>query len=612
MYRLLHLSYFRSVRAKLSIATIICILVPAVLTMLIYNSLTREAVEQQAGTNATDAIKLVNGSVNNLFQGMLNLSNYIQVNSDMNAFFKQIVTEPEGPVDSYSRFTATSRIMQQLESLTYIGEKSYISIILTNGTTFTNYSKDEFNPLLFLKEPWFKNLQKLAGLQSYWTGTTPTVFPYDRVDSPYQISVARTLRVNNSSKIYGYVIITMMENKVSRIFDSLTGNQDVELLDGTGRIISSPNRDQINQPFRFSRQVFNNGPNPKSVILKDGDRKILLTTASFSFNNWRLVATQPYQDAIVNISTIFNRVFLFQLISFFVFLLLLLMLMRTFTKPLIRLGKVAASVQRGNLEVRSGVRGADEIGRLGFLFDQMLDRIKDMLAEVSRTQARKRKAELAMLQAQINPHFLFNVLNSIRMKVMRGGDQESAKMIASLSKLLRMTISRDEDAITLHEEIELLTHYVELMNLRQKEKVQLNVDVAAAGFHVKVPRFILQPLVENALIHGLSRSAGTIRIETEIKDDERFLNLSVEDDGSGMEADALARLRERLSSDSFVTEQEMEPAATGISGIGVANVAERMRIMFGDAFSMIINSEPGKGTRIIMQIPIREESWPHV
>jgi two-component system, sensor histidine kinase YesM len=612
MYRLLHLSYFRSVRAKLSIATIICILVPAVLTMLIYNSLTREAVEQQAGTNATDSIKLVNGSVNNLFQGMLNLSNYIQVNSDMNAFFKQIVTDQEGSVDSYSRFTATSRIMQQLESLTYVGEKSYISIILTNGTTFTNYSKDEFNPLLFLKEPWFKNLQKLAGLQSYWTGTTPTVFPYDKVDSPYQISVARTLRVNNSSKIYGYVIITMMENKVSRIFDSLTGNQDVELLDGTGRIISSPNRDQINQPFRFSRQVFNNGPNPKSVILKDGDQKILLTTANFSFNNWRLVATQPYQDAIVNISTIFNRVFLFQLISFFVFLLLLLMLMRTFTKPLIRLGKVAASVQRGNLEVRSGVRGADEIGRLGFLFDQMLDRIKDMLAEVSRTQARKRKAELAMLQAQINPHFLFNVLNSIRMKVMRGGDQESARMIASLSKLLRMTISRDEDAITLHEEIELLTHYVELMNLRQKEKVQLNVDVAAAGFHVKVPRFILQPLVENALIHGLSRSAGTIRIETEIKDDERFLNLSVEDDGSGMEADALARLRERLSSDSFVTEQEMEPAAAGISGIGVANVAERMRIMFGDAFSMIINSQPGKGTRIIMQIPIREESWPHV
>ena len=139
-FRLLY-PYFRSVRAKLSIATIICILVPAVLTMLIYNSLTQEAVEQQAGTNATDAIKLVNGSVNNLFQGMLNLSNYIQVNSDMNAFFKQIVTEPEGPgPTSYSRFTATSRIMQQLESLTYIGEKSDISIILTNGTTFTNYS----------------------------------------------------------------------------------------------------------------------------------------------------------------------------------------------------------------------------------------------------------------------------------------------------------------------------------------------------------------------------------------------------------------------------------------------------------------------------------------
>ncbi|KRE32629.1 cache domain-containing sensor histidine kinase [Paenibacillus sp. Soil522] len=610
MYRrLLRSSNFRSVRAKLSAASIFCILVPAVLTMLIYNSLTREAVEQQAMANATDAMKQVNGSVNNLLQGMLNLSNYIQVNTDMIAYFKQIVNGQ--PIDNYSQFMATNRIMQQLESLTYIGEKSYITIILTNGTTFTNYSKDEFDPLLFLKEPWFKNLQELAGLQSYWIETTPTVFPYDKVDSPYQISVARTLRFD-SSKIYGYVIVTMMESKVSRIFDGLTGSQDVKLVDGTGRIISSPHKDQINQPFLYSRQVLENGMNTRSEIVEDGDKKILLTTANLSFNDWNLVTTQPYQDAIVNISSIFNRVFLFQIISFCIFLLLLLMLMRTFTKPLIRLGKVAASVQRGNLEVRSGVRGGDEIGRLGFLFDQMLDRIKDMLAEVSRTQARKRKAELAMLQAQINPHFLFNVLNSIRMKVMRGGDQDSAKMIASLSKLLRMTISREEDAITLHEEIELLTHYVELMNLRQKEEVRLIIDVAVSAFHVEVPRFILQPLVENALIHGLNRSAGMIRIATDMTENKRFMELSVEDDGNGMEPDELERLRGRLSTAAFDTASEKDHASSGVSGIGVANVAERMRIMFGDAFRMTIDSEPGKGTRFSMQIPIREESGSHV
>ncbi|MBB3113999.1 two-component system sensor histidine kinase YesM [Paenibacillus phyllosphaerae] len=601
--RLSQTSYLRTVRAKLSIASIVCILVPALLTMLIYNGLTKDAVEEQARSNAVDAMKLVNGSVNNTLQGMLNVLNYIQIDSDMNAFFKR-VSESDATLDFNARFTATSRIMKQLESLSYIGERSYISIILTNGTTFTNYSKDEFDPLLLQKEPWFKKLGELEGLKSYWVGATPTMFPYDRLDSPYQLSVARTLRLD-SSKIYGYAVVTLMENKLSRIFEGLTSGQDVMLVDVGGAIISSPDEKQIGQSFHFADQLTERSQTPASRIIEDGKQKMLLTSSKLTFTDWYLVAQQPYEEAILNISSIFNRVFLFQLVSFFVFLMLLLLLMRTFTKPLIRLGRVATSVQRGNLEVRSGVRGQDEIGRLGFLFDQMLDRIKEMIAEVSLTQARKRKAELAMLQAQINPHFLFNVLNSIRMKVMRGGDQESAKMIASLSRLLRMTITRDEDAITLHEEIELLTHYVELMNLRQKEEVRLVVDVDVSAFHIEVPRFILQPIVENALIHGLNRSAGTIRVGTLMK--ERFLELSVEDDGTGMEPEQLERMLADLSTSSSIrpeAEAGGERTGGGMSGIGVVNVAERMRIMFGDAFQLTVSSTPGAGTRMVMQIPL--------
>jgi two-component system, sensor histidine kinase YesM len=446
-------------------------------------------------------------------------------------------------------------------------------------------------------------------MRSYWVGATPTVFPYDRADNPFQISVARTLR-QESSKIYGYAIVTMMESKISKIFKGLTSGQDVMMVDGQGMIISSSHGERINTLFQYRDLLREDGLTPMSQIVRDGNQKLLVTTSRLTFNDWHLVAVQPYQSAILNISSIFSRVFTFQIVSFFVFLILLLILMRAFTKPLIRLGRVASSVQRGNLEVRSGVRGQDEIGRLGFLFDQMLDRIKDMITEVSVTQARKRKAELAMLQAQINPHFLFNVLNSIRMKVMRGGDPDSAKMIASLSKLLRMTISRDEDAITLHEEIELLTHYVDLMNLRQKEEVRLQLEVDAAAFHIEVPRFILQPLVENALIHGLNRSAGTITVRTAMK--ERFLELSVEDDGIGMEPDVLVRLSEQLAAASFLIEAKGDRSKSGMSGIGIVNVAERMRIMFGDAFEITAESRLHEGTRIIMQIPLREESRQHV
>ncbi|MEK0316475.1 cache domain-containing sensor histidine kinase [Cohnella sp. 56] len=595
------LAFFRTIRGKLMVASIICILVPAVLTMLIYNSLTEEAVKRQAVSNAADSMQLVNGSVSNLLQSMLNIENYIQVNADMNAYFKQYAQRGGATEsDPYLNFTAVNRILQQLESLTAVGEKSYVSILLPDGTAFTNYSTDDFNPRAIMKEAWFKRLKDYSGFSTYWVGTTKTTFPYDKPDSPYQISVARTLRLENSS-IYGYVIVTMMESKFSRILGGVKDGRELLMVDGEGKILSGSDRGRIGEVYRDGQTIPGTAKRPGSVILPQKGGKALVTEMKLPVNDWRLISVQPYKAAIVNISSIFNRVFTVQLVSFAAFLLLLLALLRTFTHPLVRLGRVANTVQRGNLEVRSGVRGQDEIGRLGFLFDQMLDRVKDMIAEVSHTQARKRKAELAMLQAQIHPHFLFNVLNSIRMKVMRTGDAESAKMIGSLSKLLRMTISREEDAITLHEEIELLVNYVDLMNLRQKEEVRLSLDIEADAFLVKVPRFCLQPLVENALIHGLSRSAGLIRVRTARHG--RELKLTVEDDGAGMDEAQLDELRDKL------TAAEGGPAKEGgeLSGFGMANVAERMRIMFGDGFRMDVRSMPGEGTEVIMTIPVRDD-----
>ncbi|MNJ54037.1 Sensor histidine kinase YehU [compost metagenome] len=262
-------------------------------------------------------------------------------------------------------------------------------------------------------------------------------------------------------------------------------------------------------------------------------------------------------------------------------------------------------MQRGNLEERSGIRGNDEIGRLGWLFDQMLDRVKEMIAEVSDTQARKRKAELKMLQAQINPHFLFNVLNSIRMKIMKRGDLESGKMIGSLSILLRMTISREEDEIYLHEEIDLISHYVSLMNLRQKEEVELVLDIAPEAFLVKVPRFFLQPIVENAMIHGLSQQAGLIRIQA-IRDGRQLI-VRVEDDGGGMDSHQLECITHKLELSATDLKLLNNSETSGhFSGIGLANVVERMRMFCGEGFSIHVRSEPGTGTVIEMFIPIGE------
>ncbi|MFD1955537.1 sensor histidine kinase [Paenibacillus thailandensis] len=592
----------QSIRTKLFVAAIACVLLPTAITLLAYNALTQEAVKRQAMSNAQDSLQLASGSVASLFKSMLNIANYIQVNSDMNAYFKIVNAGTAAESNRYEAFMQENNILEQLESLTVIGDKSYVTVLLTNGKTFTNYSRGEYNPAGLTQEQWFGELGKLKGFQSYWVKTEPTVFSMEKLDNPYQISVVRTLRLENAD-IYGYIVVTVMENQVNGIFDRLTAGQEVMLIDEDGRILSHKDSSQIGTALEYP--IRGTGASASTSIVKAKDGRYLVAEQPIPFNGWRLVSVQPYKQATVNISSIFSRVFVFQLASFFVFLLLLIALLRAFTKPLVRLGKVSAAVQRGSLSVRSGIRGRDEIGRLGFLFDQMLDRINGMLAEVRETQARKRKAELRMLQAQINPHFLFNVLNSIRMKAMRGGDPESAQMIGSLSKLLRMTITGEKDEISLHEEIGLVANYVELMNLRQKEEAQLRLEIAAEAFLIRVPRFFLQPVVENALIHGLCQSKGTIAVRAVVLPDGD-VELTVEDDGNGMDGEKLARVNKSIrfhAAEALYREEERGR----FSGIGLPNVAERMKMVFGDRFRMDVQSEPGKGTKVTMRIPRKED-----
>ncbi|MEI7025995.1 cache domain-containing sensor histidine kinase [Paenibacillus sp. y28] len=628
-----------SFRFKLIATAVACVLIPTCITLAASSVLTKDAVKEQAVLSAESSLQLVNGYVSNTLKAMLHIMNFVQLDSEISTALKQraVGKTYSGPEAEYQRYADTYRITSRIDSSTFVGEKLYITILQPDGQYYTNYMAEEFNPLVIFQESWFADLKQLSGLETYWVGLQPTWFKFEKARNPYQLSLARTLR-DSSSNIYAYVIVTMMENQINSIFKQLASGQELMLLDAQGTIISHPDPHRMGQPFTV------NSHDEKDVIRKPGalftvnGREVLLSEQSVLNSGWKLVMLTPYKEAVFKINRIFNHVFLLQLLAFVTFMLLLVYLLRAYTKPLTRLSKLAETVQRGNLEARSHLRGKDEIGRLGLSFDQMLNQIKRMIAEVTLEQSRKRKAELAMLQAQIHPHFLFNVLNSIRMKVLRRGDQESSDMISSLSRLLRMTIDRDHENIPLHEELEIVMHYLQLMNMRQKETVHLRIDASSGAQLAAVPRFMLQPLIENALIHGFNQHSGTITLQAFI-DEQLYLKVVVEDDGQGMNEADLEKLRlsvaaalaapapdmhMRQPSDHAGLQPDAGPAAEpaaepavpsmrkGFSGVGLANVAERLRLTFGETAEMNINSEVGIGTRIRLRIPYQEVWQLHV
>lgn len=593
----------KSFRGKLTAASIVCILIPALLTLIIYNYLTRDAVKNQAVLNAQQTLQLVDGHVTGTLKNMMYIMNYIQYDTGMNMTFQDFsMKSGDTNNPSYEEFRARQEVLTKLETITGAGETSagkqtFVTVILNNGTYFTNYRVSDYDPTRLLKESWIDKVRTLKGIDSYWVGESPTEFIMDKGDSPYQLTVARSLLNQN-----GYIVVTILERQIGNYFKELAKSQDQEilLLDKEDRILSHADGSRIREDFPYLKQQ--DGKSPE--IVEIDHQNYLISKRVIPMNGWKLVSLIPYSKAVGPINGIFENVFTLQVVSFILFFILLMVAIRTFTRPLVKLDKVATSIQQGNLHLRSAIRGQDEIGRLGKSFDQMLDHISDMIIEVTRTQARKRKAELDMLQAQINPHFLFNVLNSIRMKVLGKGDRESADMISSLSKLMRMTI-QDKGNILLHDEVDIVMDYMKLMNMRQKEKVTLETDIDADVFMERVPRFFLQPIIENALIHGFNQQAGTITLEAHLE--ESYIRICIRDNGQGMDQKTLERLRGKLFALPDETAHVEPDKKKGFSSIGLPNVNERMRMTFGEAYRMEVDSARGIGTSVTLLIPKQEE-----
>jgi two-component system sensor histidine kinase YesM len=570
--------------------------IPATISLFIYNYLTTDTLKEQALSNANRELTIANEYVEKLLEDMLYITNFIQLDAEMNTILKEKAkSNIPSTLSEYKSFIDENRINKTIENITLVGEKSYVTILLKNGKSYTNYSSWEYDPNQLLNEDWFKQLDDLQGYESLWIGSQPTMIKSEVKNNPYQLSVTRTLRDENV-KVYGYVIVTIMENKINDLFSGLQGHEEMMLLNASNQILSHRDDSRIGEKFQYSSQLKEQN---SSNIFQISKKDYLIAEHNISFTGWKLVSIVPYKQAVNKINSIFNKVFVVQVVSFALFLFLMAYLLRTITKPIVHLGNVAQSVKQGNLTVRSRIRSRDEVGRLSDSFDHMLDRVNEMIKEITVTQERKRKAELAMLQAQINPHFLFNVLNSIRMKVLGKGDKESANMISSLSKLLRMTIDKNKETITFQEEIQMVLDYIHLMNMRQKEEVKVKLQIHEEANSLRIPRFILQPIIENSIIHGLNQSEGTIGVRTEIMGSQ--LVIVIEDDGQGMDNESLLALQRKVTQPSgidFISSEHTK----GFSSLGLSNVYERMFITFGKSFHMDIQSKPGEGTKVFLTI----------
>ena len=275
-------------------------------------------------------------------------------------------------------------------------------------------------------------------------------------------------------------------------------------------------------------------------------------------------------------------------------------LSRSIYTPIKKLHDVTRTITKNDLQALVTGDNVDEITELGMSFNIMIGKIRELLDSKIKEQENLKKAELRALQAQINPHFLYNTLDTIIWMSHSNQTDQVIEIVSALSKFFRISLSKGKDWITIGEEIERTRSYLTIQKMRYRDILDFNIEMDEAVADNTILKLILQPLVENALYHGIKnkRQGGTITVRAKQKDENEIL-LEVEDDGIGFTTEKLAQLQTELNDDSGDIRME--------SGFGIGNVNKRIRLYYGRQYGVTVTSEYNTGTCVTLVIPAKKD-----
>jgi len=313
--------------------------------------------------------------------------------------------------------------------------------------------------------------------------------------------------------------------------------------------------------------------------------------------DWRVVSVSSDADLVTGWGYVQLTYAVIGLVVFVVLGLITNFISQGITRPVHQLQQVMRSVETGEFRQAGDLRATDEIRELAREYDLMVSRIRDLMAANDREQELKRKSDLRALQAQINPHFLYNTLDSIVWMAEMDRSPEVVKMTTALSRLFRISISRGRELIPLRDELDHVRNYLTIQKLRYQDQFHYAIEVDDSLLDYTVLKIILQPLVENAIYHGVRNlsSSGLIEIGGAARDGT--LQLWVHDNGMGMGPEELGTLLSRLRN------AEGDSGASEGQGLGVINVHQRIQLYFGSGYGLQVTSEPEAGTTITCTMP---------
>ncbi len=447
------------------------------------------------------------------------------------------------------------------------------------------------------KEPWFQTtLERTDNL--YFT--TPHVqYIFDSSENQYRwvITFTRSVEITSgTSTEQGILLLDISYSSFQQLLDNITlGNQGyLYMVSSKGELIYHPKMQLIDVGLAEENYE-------KAALSREGTyeeyhegEKRSITVKTVGYTGWKLVGVMPENGISLNVLK--TQLFVAFVVAFFLFVLMIInaYISSRITGPIKRLEKSVNALEAGRLDTEIYIGGSYEIRHLGRSIRDMAGQIKVLMDDIVAEHESKRKSEFDTLQSQINPHFLYNTLDIIVWMIENEQKAEAVKVVTALARFFRISLSKGRSIIPVKDELEHVRNYLMIQQMRFKNKFTYRIESEPETMELASLKLMLQPLVENAIYHGMEfmDGDGEILVRTFLEGGELIFTIS--DNGLGM-------TREQV--EGLLKEQTAHVSSKRGSGIGVKNVNERIRLYFGEQYGLSIESEPDEGTTIRIHLP---------
>ncbi len=472
-----------------------------------------------------------------------------------------------------------------------------IGIFYDSGKVLNAVPLSNIKPTVDVKsQEWFTKAKRRIENLHFSTPHVQNIFQDSDLKYRWVVSLSRSIDLTYRGQIrYGVLLVDMNFSAIEQICKKVVLGDTgyVYIMDSDGEIIYHPDQQLIYSNLN-SENV------EKAVTYEDGsyiedykNRERVITVKTVGYTGWKIVGV-AYVDELTQYKDIVILIILIILIAISLMILLNQYISSRIANPIKVLERSVQKITLDDNDEHVVVSGSLEVQHLATAINSMLDRIKSLMQEVLNEQEQKLKSELDALQSQINPHFLYNALDSIVWMIEKGNHKQAVIMVTSISKLFRISISRGNNIIPVADELEHARNYLMIQILRFKNKFEYEFNVSEDVKEMKTIKLIVQPIIENAIYHGMEfmDGDGLISINAFIKDG--ILTIEVADNGLGISPEVAKQLLSKPSKKSKG------------SGIGLYNVQKRIQLYFGLEYGLTIESEPDEGTKVSIKLPAQK------